>query len=532
MKKIYLFFIGIASLLSFEACSNDSFTGKYEDPSKTTTSTCPKLMTGAFVAGNQYTFNSYWRMYTWENVFGKYTQTCGFQNNSGSVYYVNDGYIADRWNNFYQVLAQYRQLENIYNNENSEAKNNDKIFKDAAEIYLYDHLSQLVDLFGSVPFSKACYLGITGDVPSSYASYDNDKTLYTNVLSRLGEIYTELKTMKGNMTSLVTSSFTHQDYICKGDINKWMKYCNSLRLRLAIHVSAQGDLTKTGRDAVKEILDGNLPLVTNLDDEVEVYPDGDGFNYEEQFRDGFKDINSYASQALVDAMTPFADQKDYRLPIIYVPNAVASYIGMSVSETSAEQDARMNLTYAKRYYARLDSATYTANKNFISPIISAAEVYFLKAEAYQNGWATGGTAYDAFLNGVLYSTKFYYKQNSLSATSYGYKGTIPSDNIINAYADRLWNNDTNKLRAIMTQKWIHLGIIQPTQAWTDIRRTGYPSLTYPTDATAQVYTTLPNRVRYPNVEASNNTTNYNAAVSAMGGKGDASDGYIKLFWAK
>lgn len=529
MKKIYLLFIILAATFTLGACSDEDYTAKYNDPSKTTVSACSKLMTGAFVAGKSYTYNSYWRMYTWENVFGNYIQSCGYQNNSGSVYYVNDGYIADRWNNFYQVLAQFRQMEDKFNKETETEQADDKIFKDLTEIYLYDHLSQMVDLFGSVPFSKAGYLGVTGDVTSSYPAYDKDVDLYTTMLSRLGEIYTELKGM--TLSTKTSSSLKAQDFINKGSLTKWMKYCNSLRLRLAVHVSAQGDLTATGRAAVKEILDGNYPLVSDLDDEIEVIPDNDGFNYREEFRDGFKDINSYASQALVDAMTSVAGQNDYRMPVIYMPNAAGEYKGMSTSETAGEQAARQALTYDKRYYARLDSATYTDNKNFVSPIITASEVYLLKAEAYQNGWATGSTK-DAFVNGILYSTKFYYRQNSLSVTSYGYKGTYPGDNAVKAYAEAVWANSTNKMETIITQKWINFGIIQPTQAWTDYRRTGYPNLTQLTDATAQVYKTLPNRVRYPNIEQSNNKTNFSAAVSAMGGKGNASDGYIKLFWAK
>lgn len=529
MKKVYSFFIILAAILTLGACSDEDYTAKYNDPSKTTTSSCPKLMTGAFVAGKDFTFNSYWRLYTWENVFGKYIQSCGYNNNSGSVYYVNDGYIADRWNNFYKVLAQFRQLENKYNSESETEQTDDKVFKDLTEIYVYDHLSQMVDLFGSVPFSKAGYLGITGDVSGSYASYDSDVDLYTMMLKRLGEIYTEIKGL--SLSSKTASSLKSQDFICKGNMTNWMKYCNSLRLRIAVHVSSQGSLTTIGRAAVKEILDGNYPIITSADDEVKVYPDNDGFNYKDDFKNGYCDINSYATEAIINVMTSVAGQTDYRLPIIYSPNAAGEYKGMSTSETAKEQETRQSLTYDKRYYARLDSATYTDNKNFISPIISASEVYSLKAEAYQNGWASG-TAKDAFVNSVLYSTIFYFNQNKISTTSYGYKGTYPGDDAVKAYAEKLWDNAGNKLEVIITQKWINFGIIQPTQAWTDYRRTGYPTLTQLKDASAQVYPTIPNRIHYPNIEQSNNTTNFNAAVSAMGGKGDASDGYIKLFWAK
>ncbi|MBO5630751.1 MAG: SusD/RagB family nutrient-binding outer membrane lipoprotein, partial [Aeriscardovia sp.] len=63
------------------------------------------------------------------------------------------------------------------------------------------------------------------------------------------------------------------------------------------------------------------------------------------------------------------------------------------------------LSFAERYYSHLDSVTYTGNRNFISPIISAAEVDFLRAEAIQSGWSSGD-AKSAFINGMVNSTKF------------------------------------------------------------------------------------------------------------------------------
>ena len=77
MKKIYSLILGIVILAGFVSCKVDDFNSKYYDPAKTTVVTCDKLMTGAFMSGNGYTFNAYWRMYTWDNYFGKLAQTIG-----------------------------------------------------------------------------------------------------------------------------------------------------------------------------------------------------------------------------------------------------------------------------------------------------------------------------------------------------------------------------------------------------------------------------------------------------------------------
>ena len=43
-------------------------------------------------------------------------------------------------------------------------------------------------------------------------------------------------------------------------MDKWERYANSLRLRLAMRVAAQGDLQAEGRTAIKEILEKSVGL--------------------------------------------------------------------------------------------------------------------------------------------------------------------------------------------------------------------------------------------------------------------------------
>ena len=79
----------------------------------------------------------------------------------------------------------------------------------------------------------------------------------------------------------------------------------------------------------------------------------------------------------------------------------------------------------------------------------------------------------------------------------------------------------------MTQKWVNFGVLQAPLAWNDIRRTGYPVLSYPTDTQAQSLANLPNRIKYPNAEKANNATNYAAETKVQ-----ADERTTKLFWTK
>jgi hypothetical protein len=553
MKKIYTLIVTIAAVVLVAAsCTTEDFNKKYLDPSKTTTATCDKLMTGTFIAGNQNTFNSYWRMYTWDNYFGKLAQTIGFSNNSGTVYYINDGYANDRWNNFYDILRNFRVLENVLSKEAEDEQAQDVIFKDLAEIFMIDHLSQIVDIWGPVPFTQACYLGVNGDYANSFAPYDSDEELYAYMLERLDAIYSEVSSYKSGISSVIQAKLNKQDYICGGDLDLWLRYCNTLLLRLGVHVSAQGALTSTGKEAVAKA--AARPLVNNLENSIEVKSDNDGFKYWENFRDGYKDINNTASQVIIDALQ-ITGANDPRLPVIYVPTlndynggdgiddpnyTAGEYFGRSTYETNAQQSARSGSahnTEATRYYARLNGKTFTYNNYMVSPIISAAEAWFLLAEAYQKSYASGN-AKTAFVNGVKYSILAYYKSNIESVHSLAmsseqaddFQATeYPSDTEIETFANNYWDAYADKMEAIMTQKWVHFGILQATQAWTDIRRTGYPNLYYPEDgADNNGYKTIPQRVKYPNSDATSNAANYKVAADAT----NNDSAYYTLFWAQ
>lgn len=531
--KHKIFILMAAALGALSSCSDDSFTCLYEDPGKTTTVSSDKLMTGVFYSTRQYMYNAYWRMYTWDYIFGRYAQTIGYANNSGWVYSYNDGYAFDRWDNFYQALAQFRQLENHYATESEASQATDRIYKDLAEVVVYDNLAQITSIFGNVPFTRAGYLGVDGSVTSARVPFDNDEELYQTMLTRLGELYNDIAEVKANTPAMVTKNLAAQDFVNDGDLTKWLTYANSLRLRIAVQLASQGSLTSQARSAITECL--SRQLVTNDNAAIEVA----GNNQDDQLFNSddaatsFKDVNNVASQPMIDAMTRVSGQQDYRLKVMYSPNKDGNFIGTNRSESNEEQTKNGsafngfgNGLWKDRYYAYLDSATFTGNRLLISPIVSAAEVDFLRAECFQQGWAQGD-AKAAFVDGMINSTRFYYRQNNAFRSDYGYVGTYPGDEAVRAYAEKLWDSYTDKEEAIITQKWVHFGIMQAPLAWNDIRRTGYPKLTYPTDEQAQTLKNLPTRIKYPNKEKANNAKNYADATAVQ-----ADDWVTKLFWAK
>ena len=540
MKNIKSLIAGLCGVVALTtACSDSDYTEKYDNPAQTTKVTCDRLMTGTLYYGREYTFNAYWRMYTWDNgIIGKYAQTIGFTNANNSMWSAQDSYVGNRWENFYGVLAQFRVLEKTFNELSPEQQKVNLAYRDIAEVFVLDHLAQLLDAFGSVPFHKAGFLGITGDVVNSYPEYDSDVDLYKHILDRLGVLSTELAGVAANTPTVVASALPQQDFLNHGELNRWVKYANALRLRAAVRVATQGDLQAEGKKVVAEVLGKELPASCDATtdwpagENIVATPDMDGFNYYQNFRDGYKD-HSRASQAMLDVLG--AD--DPRLPVMYSKNAAGEYKGLSTHEALDDQETNTSLPEARRVYSRIDSTLFYENKNMLSPIVTVAEVDFLRAEARQRGWASGD-AKQAFVDGVWHSTQFYFTQNMNSelvttgVTSY-HASAVPAEADVRAYASKIWDAATDKLDLIVSQKWLNFGFFQPSQAWAEVRRTGYPSgLYFPEDSQAQLFKTVPARVRYPSVEQNNNSKNYQKALEKLNAKDAVNYAYTKLFWAK
>ena len=540
MKNIKSLIAGLCGVVALTtACSDSDYTEKYDNPAQTTKVTCDRLMTGTLYYGREYTFNAYWRMYTWDNgIIGKYAQTIGFTNANNSMWSAQDSYVGNRWENFYGVLAQFRVLEKTFNELSPEQQKVNLAYRDIAEVFVLDHLAQLLDAFGSVPFHKAGFLGITGDVVNSYPEYDSDVDLYKHILDRLGVLSTELAGVAANTPTVVASALPQQDFLNHGELNRWVKYANALRLRAAVRVATQGDLQAEGKKVVAEVLGKELPASCDATtdwpagENIVATPDMDGFNYYQNFRDGYKD-HSRASQAMLDVLG--AD--DPRLPVMYSKNAAGEYKGLSTHEALDVQETNTSLPEARRVYSRIDSTLFYENKNMLSPIVTVAEVDFLRAEARQRGWASGD-AKQAFVDGVWHSTQFYYMQNMNSelvttgVTSY-HASAVPAEADVRAYASKIWDAATDKLDLIVSQKWLNFGFFQPSQAWAEVRRTGYPSgLYFPEDSQAQLFKTVPARVRYPSVAQNNNSKNYQKALEKLNAKDAVNYAYTKLFWAK
>jgi hypothetical protein len=444
------------------------------------------------------------------------------------MYQPGDGYMGERWTSFYKSLTQYRVLESTYADLDEAGRSDNEIFLLASRVFIYSQLHQIIDMFGDVPFSEAGYLPLTGDITTSYPSYERAESLYKLMLDDLQSINVRLGELEGRLGTLATSYFSAQDYINNGNVLKWRKFANSLRLRLALRVSSYGSLTSEGRGIINEMLSNpsSYPVVDSNAETICIVADGDGFNPlrdesgSEGIKTAFEGDVSAATGVTNRAPKPMIDRMvgDPRLPVMFSPNAEGSYIGLDPLDRADFQ--MQGLERSPNLYASMDSATYNRNDAFPGLFFTAAELSFIRSESYHLGYASGD-ARSAFELAVTQSIDYYFDLNASS--SWSTPEPRPSAEEIAAFASSKWEGDP--ALAIATQKWIHFGCLHTLEAWSDLRRTGLPALEYLTDNTSVDCKTPIDRIRYPSDERNNNESNYRTVQSQ-------DTYYTKLFWAK
>jgi hypothetical protein len=516
-------------LLIIATSCQDLLDSKYQNPDRSATSSIGNFFTR--IVNNNRVRPTYWEVSTFINWhIGVYTQSVGFLNGE-SVYQQNDSYITDRWDDFYRpstysagVMANYRELEKLYQALDETKKEQQEVFLQAANVVLFDQASQMVDLWGDVPFSEAGMLNETGEIV--YPKFDDAEDVYKNILEGLKQASVFFST--ASLTSTTRAEFSKQDILLNGNVEKWNRYANALRLRLLMRISFVEE--EFARKEVLEMLSNPaiypLPGMGSTyvagEDDVLLKPLND---YTEDLHNAFTDWTNYpAPYFLVEQVLKPAN--DPRLKVlfdkygkisgsVFEPNI--AYHGMPQLISTIDQQKNLG------NYSVIDSITFMYNSKLPGVVMTSAEVNFLKAEAYQR-W-NGGDTEQAYKAGIRQSIEFYYYLNSLNTVQKSHL-VSPGSAEITAFLETTdfilyKGTEEEKLAKIWTQKWAHFGFLQAVESWAEIRRTKYPKLEF-RPSSLSGYELPPARLLYPLKEKSLNKNYAPVAVK------DLRDG--KIFW--
>jgi hypothetical protein len=343
--------------------------------------------------------------------------------------------------------------------------------------------SVMTDAMGDLPYSQA----LKGDTVLAPA-YDTQQQIYNGLLADLVTANTEI-----NPTGI---GFASGDLMYDGDMTKWQKFANSLRLRLAVHLS-NVDPTKAATEAAAAVAAG--VFTSNADNAELMYlatsPNRNPIYNDAQGRDDYG-----LSKTYVDSLTSWADP---RLPVFAQVNpAGTGYQGLPNGLNDGEGTPIVNIS---RF-----GAFWRSTPNAPMELLTYSEVLFLKAEAAERGWITGGSAAAAtFYTTAITASMQQYGIGAGAITAYLAQAKVGYDAAGATLAGHL--------QQIAYQKWVSL-FMQGMESWTEVRRTRIPRLVPGPRAVfgAGVAGQIPERLPYDDNEGVLNATNLGAAVSAQG----------------
>lgn len=439
------------------------------------------------------------------------------------------------WAGLYDILRNVQIInQNAINDENP-------LFEAVSLTLRAFVFGMITDNFGDIPYSES--LKASNEV--FFPKYDEQKDVYKGIMEDLNRAESLFSGSSISNFSIAATS----DIWFSGDIAKWRKFANSLRLRYAMRLyDKKSDMSSLGIDIVSIFNDAASKAISNNSENAVLKYIGTN---SENSQPGGK-LNSSNPEywrkpckTMVDKLKSIEDPRLYRwvepvqfkwdydvteqitkkvtnmfgdsYDVEYMPTTNANvdtslYIGLPVG--LVVQDA-MNYNrgdYTDSYHSeRSPFISFLHNRYFENAgaliqieLFMYSEVEFLLAEAAQReGFSIQGTAESHYKNGILASLNRWNITDGQNGFSFEYYYNNPKVN----YSDA-----ENKLERILEQKWIAGWLTVET--WLDWRRTGYPDLK--TGPVATYGPVLPLRFEYPTPNTDEKyMVNYNAAVERL-----------------
>jgi len=451
----------------------------------------------------------------------------------GGSGYITQNASNEIWNNYYRSLISMRQIEKLIEEDPEKAKlQNVKAMITIIKAY---RTLKMTDVFGDMPYSQA---GKADLGSSNYSpTFDKQQQIYESCLDDLKNAVDLL-----NVSPDQINIGTHESLL-GGDVNMWKKFGNSLRLRYALRMN---DANTTL--AVLHIQDAlSKPLLENIE-KIGLTPSVQNFTAEGRewsFYEGcFLRMGSTAWSAMTNNNN--ADGSgifDPRAKIFFETNAKNEWKpkeqNVGTPDAGEPYNRRRDETWSNKGDGNLLSNVnyfFGRDKNIPDLMITAAEVYFLKAEAAVKGLGRSASITDAktfYEDGVKSSINFWTSMAINSTIWTTNKPTVPTVSQLNTvlanpkviFNTNISTNDALKL--IYTQRWLD-NFRQPYEAWALVRQTDLtPKSTVSNELYESQYGVIL-RLNYADSEYQYNRANTNNATNNINNSGEWQK--TKVWW--
>ncbi|WP_044170497.1 SusD/RagB family nutrient-binding outer membrane lipoprotein [Flectobacillus major] len=465
IKNIFKGVITLAMATSLSACQNE-LEKINKNPNESTTAQPEYLLANAIKANADLLLGSDASMETttlfvqhWAKI--QYTDV--------DKYVVNPTNVQNIWTNYYtQSLNDYAEVIKIGQ------KTNNPNYQAVGLILQSWSFQILTELYGNIPYSQALNI-------DQYLTpqYDEQKDVYAGVLANL---------KKASDLIDLNSNPIKGDVIYNGNLSRWKKFANSLRLRVALRIADRDP--QTAKTVIAEVASNKNNLIASNDEIAQLAylasPNQNPVARDRETRDDYR-----VSKSVIDKLVSLNDP---RLGIFANKTADATpagYIGVT-NGLPADSASRLGFSKTSKLGDYFTAATTPAI------FLTYSEVLFNLSEAAQRGFISDNA--EALYKQAITASLQQFKVGTADIAQYLTQTSVAYD-------------ATNYKKSIGEQKWLAL-FSQGQEAYTEWRRLDYPKLK---PAYAGVLNgSFPLRLTYPTGEQALNTANYKAAVAKQG----------------
>ncbi|HZK62715.1 MAG TPA: SusD/RagB family nutrient-binding outer membrane lipoprotein [Puia sp.] len=410
-----------------------------------------------------------------------------------------------------------------------------------AEVWWVFTFHRVTDYWGPIPYFSA-------GLPGTTVPYDPQDKIYADFFKRLTEAAAVLKTHAGE------NHFGSYDLIYGGDVNRWIKFANSLRLRLALRISKVDPATAQA-EAEAAVAGGVMTTSAAISDPTAMTAGDDALvQRSAKSTDGnglqsMSDWNEFRMSATMASV--LKGYQDPRLPQYFLPafnTGVYSGLrnGLSIPQLSLTPNLAANNSHVGQRWA--STAVVDKNGNVLGSansiasgqnIMCTAEVYFLRAEGALLGWNMDGTAKDLYNAGITNSLTQWNITDPVVVTNYINSTNTPippgdglSSPAVSSIPVLFSANPATELEQVATQKWL---AIYPDgmEAWADYRRSHvlklYPVVNSDNPDITNTSTQWLRRIPFLLTEEQSNGAEVTKAVGLLGGPDKVT---TPLWWDK
>lgn len=482
--------------------------------------------------------------------------------NGSPRYGYTDGWSAYRWNDFYNHrCSEYRTMLRAYKFNNNPAHYKNQFYK--TRIYMAFMMLAHTDTYGDMPFKEYVQAKIPDE---NNVAYNTQEDIYDAMFRMLEQAVDSI-----NPADATQYNIKSDDICYFGDDYKWLRFANTLRLRMALRISNINP--ERAKKEAEAALNNQYGLMTSDADNMQTVPKYAPIEMGGQDAGGDENGIAMCSVAYGGEYVLSWDMEQFYRNLstggaeYTIKTGRTSFItkridprclktwyrsGMTSNTIASGEDSQREDYVGCHRNAPDDAVTMSVLKYSISKTqpkpqskvldtnywlnyarpqvwLSYSESLFLKAEAVLRGWSgkdiTMGVK-DYFIAGIKASMNYYEIENNLTQQYI--------DGVVSLTDGTFETGDKEKiLEAIITHKWMAV-FPNGNEGWAEFRRTDYPALEGMYDtATGRVTNTsgdavldkhLIKRVLYPNSESANQFFTNSAALQ------EANKQSVRLWW--